>query len=62
MRKEFCIFSTIIILVCLICGIFWQPMLWILLPLGALVALGIYDMVQKSTPYGEIPQLLAEEE
>lgn len=47
MRREFCIFSIIILGGCLAAGILWRPLLWLLLPLGVLVALGIYDMLQK---------------
>ncbi|WP_136809626.1 FMN-binding glutamate synthase family protein [Desulfosediminicola flagellatus] len=46
MRLEFIIFSCICVVFTSVLGFLWQPFFWLLLPLGAIIAVGIYDMIQ----------------
>src|SRR5690554_612487 len=46
-REQFMIVSVIVIVVIAGIAIFWPPILWILLLVGPLIVMGIFDIVQK---------------
>ena len=48
MRKLFIIISAVVLLTIILVSFAWRPVLWILLLVGPLVLMGIYDMFQTS--------------
>lgn len=46
MRKQFIISSILVVVATLILGLFWSAALWLLLPVGCAIALGVHDMTQ----------------
>src|SRR5690606_39600381 len=46
-REQFMIISVVVIVVIAGIAIFWPPILWILLLVGPLILMGIYDILQK---------------
>ncbi len=47
MRQEFIIFSSVTPLFLFGLGLIYHPFFWLLLPLAACIAIGVYDMLQK---------------
>ena len=46
-RQGFVIVSIVLLLLLVIWGMYWPPAKWILVPVLALVALGIHDLLQE---------------
>lgn len=46
MRKEFLIASCLVVIVVFLIGVFYPSFNWLLVPVGFLIAVGVYDMVQ----------------
>ncbi|MCG2462110.1 FMN-binding glutamate synthase family protein [Flavobacteriaceae bacterium F89] len=46
-REKFILVSAIVVVVIWAIAVFWSPILWIFILIGPLVAMGVYDIVQK---------------
>lgn len=46
MRHQFVILSVVCVVVLSCLTFLWQPLVWLFLPLAAIIAIGVYDMVQ----------------